>query len=74
MLKLYDVVKLKTDRNDIGVKAGAEGTIIDIIGDGVAYSVEVFDDNNDTVGESIYTHFFKDELILSEAGAIDEVE
>ena len=32
MLKLLDIVTLKVDDPDIGIKAGTEGTIVDVHG------------------------------------------
>ena len=66
MLKLYDIVKLKKDRLDIGVKANNIGTIIDIIENGKAYTVEFFDENNETIEESIFEHFEERDLISVE--------
>ena len=45
MFELYDTVVLLEDDNDTGVKAGTEGTVVYIQGDGKAYTVEFFDEN-----------------------------
>ena len=66
MFKLYDVVKLKNSRPDIGIKENNMGSIIDIIGNGKAYTVEFFDENNETIEESIYEYFEEDDLISVE--------
>ena len=36
MLKLFDTVTLKNDDPETGVKAGTEGTIVDVLGNGKA--------------------------------------
>ena len=64
MFELYDIVKLKKDREDIGVKSTYEGTIIDYVQPDDVYSVEFYDDNGDTIDESIYAYFSPNELIL----------
>ena len=40
MLKLLDIVTLKADDPDTGLKAGTEGTIVDVHGNHEAYTVE----------------------------------
>ena len=42
MLKLFDTVTLKNDDPETGVKAGTEGTIVDVLGNGKAFTVEFF--------------------------------
>ena len=66
MLKLYDVVKLKNSRPEISVTEDNTGTIIDIVENGKAYSVEFFDENDQTIEESIYEYFDESDLILVE--------
>jgi len=66
MFKLYDVVKLKKSRPDIGIKINNIGSIIDIIENGKAYTVEFIDENNETIEEGIYEYFDESELILVE--------
>ena len=44
MLKLFDTVTLKNDDPETGVKAGTEGTIVDVLGNGKAFTVEFFDE------------------------------
>lgn len=43
MFELYDTVVLLEDDPEAGVKAGTEGTVVYIQGDGKAYTVEFFD-------------------------------
>ena len=64
MLKLYDVVKLKEDREDIGVKATFCGTVIDYVKEDDVYSVEFMDEENETCEEALYTYFKESELEL----------
>lgn len=41
MLKLFDTVTLKNDDPETGVKAGTEGTIVDVLGNGKAFLTRV---------------------------------
>ena len=66
MFNLYDVVKLKKDRHDIGINEKDKGAIIDIIENGKAYTVEFFDENDETIEESIYQYFVESDLVLVE--------
>lgn len=45
MLKLFDTVTLKNDDPETEVKAGTEGTIVDVLGNGKAFTVEFFDED-----------------------------
>lgn len=38
MLKLFDIVTLRNDDSETGIKAGTEGTIVDILGNGKAFT------------------------------------
>ena len=49
MLKLFDTVTLKNDDPETGVKAGTEGTIVDVLGNGKAFTVEFFDEDGITI-------------------------
>lgn len=64
MFNLYDMVKLKKDREDIGLKKGTIGAIIDVVNNGEVYSVEFVDDNEETIDDSLFTYFKPDELEL----------
>lgn len=55
MLKLFDTVTLKNDDPETGVKAGTEGTIVDVLGNGKAFTVEFFDEDGNTIEASLYT-------------------
>ena len=66
MFKLYDVVKLKKDRLDLGIKKNFTGTIVDICNDGKAFTVEFFDENDETIDKSLYVYFEESDLILVE--------
>lgn len=54
MLKLFDTVTLKNDDPETGVKAGTEGTIVDVLGNGKAFTVEFFDEDGNTIEASLY--------------------
>lgn len=49
MLKLFDIVTLKNDDPETRVKAGTEGTIVDVLGNGKAFTVEFFDEDGNTI-------------------------
>lgn len=53
MLKLFDTVTLKNDDPETGVKAGTEGTIVDVLGNGKAFTVEFFDEDGNTIEASL---------------------
>ena len=40
MIKLYDVVRLIVDDNENGISKGSVGTVIDILDNGAAYTIE----------------------------------
>lgn len=62
MLSLYDIVKLKKDDASHGIKSSYSGTVIDVIGDGEAYTVEFVGDDLEFI--EIYPTYTEDELIL----------
>lgn len=64
MLKLHDVVRLKNDNKKYGIPADAIGAIVDVLGDGSAYTVEFVDGEGNTYEEALFTEFRADELIL----------
>ena len=49
MIELLDIVILKIDDPKTGIKAGTEGTIVDILGNGKAFTVEFFDEDGNTI-------------------------
>ena len=53
MLKLFDTVTLKNDDPETGVKAGTVGTIVDVLGNGKAFTVEFFDEDGNTKEASL---------------------
>ena len=54
MLKLFDIVTLKNDDPETRVKAG---TIVDVLGNGKAFTVEFFDEDGNTIEASLYTEY-----------------
>ena len=64
MIRLYDVVKLKEDREDIGVLSSYDGTVVDIVDHhgNRFYTVEFFDADGETIDESLYVYFRENEL------------
>ncbi|MCL2813689.1 MAG: DUF4926 domain-containing protein [Oscillospiraceae bacterium] len=69
MFKLYDIVKLKNNRPDLGINKNNAGTVIDIIKieDGELYTVEFFDENNETIEDSIFVYFEDNQLLSVES-------
>lgn len=66
MLKLSDIVTLRNDDSETGIKAGAEGTIVDVLGNGKAFTVEFFDED----GNTIDTEYTPEQLQKVEIGLI----
>lgn len=62
MFELYDTVVLLGDDPEAGVKAGTEGTVVYIQGDGKAYTVEFFDENGDTIEDALFKDFLPSQL------------
>ena len=62
MLKLFDVVTLRNDDPKAGIKAGTEGTIVDVLGNGKAFTVEFFDKDGNTIEASLYTQYTPERL------------
>ena len=57
MLKLFDIVTLRNDDPKTGINAGTEGTIVDVLGNGKAFTVEFFDEDGNTIEASLYTEY-----------------
>lgn len=64
MLNLYDVVKTKTDYPDLFLTKENIGTIVDVLNNGEAYTVEFLDENNETIEEALFVEFNESELVL----------
>lgn len=64
MLQLYDVVALNRDDLQHGVKKGQKGTVIDILENGEAYTVEFVDENGETVEQALFTEYEEKDLEL----------
>ncbi|MBR4077681.1 MAG: DUF4926 domain-containing protein [Oscillospiraceae bacterium] len=64
MLKLHDVVRLKKENKKYGIPADTIGAIVDVLGDGDAYTVEFVDNEGNTYEDALFTEFREDELIL----------
>lgn len=62
MFELYDTVVLREDDPEAGVKAGTKGAIVYIHGNGKAYTVEFFDENGDTIEESLFKDYLPEQL------------
>ena len=60
MFALYDIVVLREDDPEAGVKAGTEGTVVDIQDGGKAYTVEFFDENGDTI-EALFKDYLPEQ-------------
>ena len=64
MLRLHDVVQLKNENKEYGIPAGTTGAIVDVLGEGSAYTVEFVDNDGNTYEDALFTEFREDELIL----------
>jgi ribosomal protein L35AE/L33A len=60
MLKLLDIVK--ADDPDTGLKAGTEGTIVDVHGNHEAYTVEFSDEDGNTIEEALFKDYLPAQL------------
>jgi len=63
-----DVVRLKEDNIDLGVKRSFIGAVVDVIGEGVAYTVEFLNENDETVEAALFTEFSANDLELVSRG------
>ncbi|QIK57775.1 DUF4926 domain-containing protein [Erysipelothrix sp. HDW6A] len=57
----FDVVKLKNDDLEFGVKKSYLGTIVDV--QKGTYCVEFLDDNNNTIEKALDKYYSPDELV-----------
>lgn len=64
MFQLYDVVALKHDDSQHGVRKGQKGTIIDVLANGEAYTVEFVDDKGVTIEQALFTEYEEKDLEL----------
>lgn len=62
MFALYDIVVLREDDPEAGVKAGTEGTIVYIHGNGEAYTVEFYDENGDAIEDALFKEYLPEQL------------
>ena len=63
MLKLFDMVRLRSDDEEHGVKSTYDGTVVDVLADGEAYTVEFFDENGETVESALFTEYTESQLV-----------
>lgn len=64
MFKLLDVVRLKEDDLEVGVMKTYQGTIVDVLNKGQAFTVEFFDEKGDTVEDALFKEYTVDQLEL----------
>ena len=62
MFALYDIVVLREDDPEAGVKAGTEGTVVDIQDGGKACTVEFFDENGDMIEDALFKDYLPEQL------------
>lgn len=62
MLKLYDVVRVKKDYPELSLTTKNIGTIVDVLNDGEAYTVEFVDESGDTIEDALFIEFKKNVL------------
>ena len=63
MLELFDMVRLKEDDKEHGVKSTYDGTVVDVLADGEAYTVEFFDESGETVEAALFTEYTESQLV-----------
>lgn len=63
MLELFDMVRLKADDKEHGVKSTYDGTVVDVLADGEAYTVEFFDEHGETVEAALFTEYTESQLV-----------
>lgn len=63
VFKELDVVRLKNEDHEAGVKTSFTGTVVDVLAEGV-YTVEFFDDKNETVMPALHKVYYESELEL----------
>ena len=63
-IPLFAVVTLRRDDPATGVPAGAEGTVVDVHGNGEAYTVEFSDGNGGTIEASLLRDYRPEELAV----------
>lgn len=64
MFGLYDTVKLKKADLVHGVKSTYLGSIVDVLEEGKAYTVEFVDDAGETVESALLTEYLEQQLEL----------
>lgn len=62
MFSLYEMVRLKNDDLRHNVKSTYIGTIVDILDEGRAYTVEFINENGNTVDDALLTEYTYNEL------------
>lgn len=62
MFKQLDVVRLKENDVETGVKTSFIGTIVDVLTENV-FTVEFFDDDGYTIEPSLWKLYYADQLI-----------
>ena len=62
MFDILDVVTLKKDDSETGIKKGTTGTIVYIHGNHEAYTVEFVDEDGDTIEASLWKEYIANEL------------
>lgn len=63
MFNLYDTVKPKRDFPKLHLKSEHIGCIVDILGNGKAYTVEFFDEEGNTIEDALFYDFEEQDLI-----------
>ena len=66
MFNLLDVVRLKNDDIEAGVKKTYKGAIVDVLDKGQAFTVEFFDEKGNTVEKALFKEYTTDQLELAQ--------
>lgn len=62
MFKIFDLVRLRRDDPDAGVPQGTVGTIVDVLGEGEAYTVEFVDKDGNTYEDALLKEYIAELL------------
>ena len=61
MFALYDIVVLREDDPEAGVKAGTKGTVVDIQDGGKTCTAKFFDENGDTIEDALFKDYLPEQ-------------
>lgn len=66
MFSLYDIVSLKEDDALHNVKKEYRGTIVAVVNNGKAFTIEFIDNNGNTIEDALFTEYEPNDIYLVE--------